>query len=204
MRAAVATADALGLLACATPEAWFTAALEQLPQLLIDHANCERKAAGTALSLMYRYTEVIPLQRRLSRLAREELRHFEQVLGVLARDGIAYRRLSPSRYAASLRHAVRTWEPARLIDSLIVGALIEARSCERFAGLAQRLAAGELQTFYGRLLSAEARHCQEYLALARQLDGSDLEPRIAVFRTHEQALILGNDPELRFHSGVPS
>jgi len=197
-------ADPTALLGCATPSAWFEAALDQLPTLLIDHANCEKKAAGTALSLLYRYADRASLLRRLSRIAREELRHFEQVLGALTRAGISYAHVPAGRYAAALRGRIRTWEPARLVDVLIVGALIEARSCERFAGLAERLPPGELQRLYRRLFSAEARHCQEYLGLARQVDSADLEPRLAVFRAYEQALILGRDPELRFHSGLPS
>ena len=156
---------ALKLLGCATPESWFDAACNDVPTLLIDHANCEKKAAGTALSLLYRYVDKPKLLRRMSRLAREELRHFEQVLAMLAALGITYEHLTPSRYARSMRALIRTSEPGRLIDTLIVGAIVEARSCERFAGLAT---ARRWPT--RRLLSAavrsEARHCEYYLELA--------------------------------------
>jgi tRNA 2-(methylsulfanyl)-N6-isopentenyladenosine37 hydroxylase len=199
-----AASDPVEFLSCTTPAAWFAAALEQLPVLLVDHANCEKKAAGAALSLMYRYIERGDLQRHLSRLAREELRHFEQVLGMLDRAGIAYAHLPPSRYAGALRQHVRTWEPARLVDTLIVAALIEARSCERFAGLADRLPTGALQRFYQRLVGAEARHFRDYLALARGVDHVGFEARVAVFRSRERELVLSGDSELRFHSGLPS
>ena len=120
------------VLDCATPGAWLDAAVERLELLLVDHAHCERKAASTALSLMYRYPGDSVLQERMSRLAREEQRHFEQVLGLLRERGWRFRKLHPSRYAAGLHREVRTAEPARRVDMLLVGALIEARSCERF------------------------------------------------------------------------
>ena len=122
-------------LPCPTPDAWVAVALrrEQESTLLIDHANCEKKAAATALALMNRYTDNSVLLNKMSRLAREELRHFEQVIKMMAMRDIAYAPLSASRYAQGLHKGVRRQEPGRLIDTLIVGALIEARSCERFA-----------------------------------------------------------------------
>jgi tRNA 2-(methylsulfanyl)-N6-isopentenyladenosine37 hydroxylase len=190
-------------LGCGTPQAWFDAALTQLPVLLVDHANCEKKAAGTALSLMYRHVERGDLLRCLARLAREELRHFEQVLDVLEQSHIAYVHLPPGRYAAALRRPIRTSEPARLVDTLIVAAFIEARSCERFAGLAARLSPGPLQRFYRRLVAAEARHFKDYLTFASRVGDADLEARVSLFRSRERELILSSDPELRFHSGAP-
>jgi tRNA-(ms[2]io[6]A)-hydroxylase len=197
-------ADALGFLGCATSPRWFDAALAQLPVLLVDHANCEKKAAGTALSLMYRYVDRVDLLKRLSRLAREELRHFEDVLDMLRRSNIGYVHLSPGRYAASLRRGIRGTEPGRLVDTLIVGAFIEARSCERFTGLAERLPEGPLQTLYRRLVDAEARHFADYLAMAREVGDAAFETRVDRFRAEEWALVTATDSQMRFHSGPPS
>ena len=198
-------AGAREFLRCATPQAWFAQALRQPDILLIDHAHCEKKAAATALSLVHRYVDRPRLLASLSRLAREELRHFEQVLEQLRRREIAFRPLSPSRYAAALRALVRTGEPGRLVDTLIVGAVIEARSCERFAGLADRLS-GELATFYGRLVAAEARHFELYLGWARQFAATETEvdARTRVFIDRDFELISTEDTEFRFHSGVPA
>ena len=190
-------------LPCATPKAWVDAALRDLPTLLVDHANCEKKAAATAMSLMHRHTENPVLLNKMSRLAREELRHFEQVMKVMQRRGIDYTLVTASRYAAGLRDLVRKKDPGRLVDTLLVGALIEARSCERFATLVPHLD-GELGEFYASLLKSESRHFQDYLKLAAdQADETELEARLQVFRAREQELIESADSEMRFHSGVP-
>ena len=186
-----------------TPGAWFDAALQQQPILLIDHANCEKKAAATAMNLMYRHTDKPELLAKMSQLAREELLHFEQVVELMEERGIDYVHLSPSRYASSLREHMRTHEPARLIDTLIVGAFVEARSCERFAAIAPSLD-DRIRRFYQSLLRSESRHYTDYLALARQYDGSDLAERIAFFAAEEAALVSTPDTEFRFHSGVPA
>jgi tRNA-(ms[2]io[6]A)-hydroxylase len=193
-------------LPCRTPRAWIDAAAlpENLGTLLVDHANCEKKAAATALNLMYRYVEHPALLHRLSRLAREELRHFEQVLAIMEARGIAYPQLSASRYAAGLREGVARDEPLRLVDTLLVGALIEARSCERFAALLPVLDDG-LARFYRSLLRSEARHFQDYLALAASVaPGIDLQARLQPLKAREAALICDADREFRFHSGVPA
>lgn len=191
-------------LGCPTPEGWITAALEQPTLLLTDHANCEKKAAGTALNLLFRYSEDSSLMDWLSRLAREELRHFEQVLAIMKRRRVPFRPLAAARYAGGLRGLARTHEPARLVDTLIAGAFIEARSCERFAALAPRLDA-ELGDFYSRLLSSEARHFRAYLSAAERAAGShDISARIAEFRVRERELIEAPDTEFRFHSGPPA
>ena len=135
---------------CSTPDSWLNAATQNIPTLLIDHANCEKKAASTALNLMYRYVERPELLLRLSKLAREELRHFEQVVTLMKELNLEYCQLSSSRYAGELRKSVRTHEPARLLDTLIISAIVEARSCERFASLAPLLE-GELSKFYSEL-----------------------------------------------------
>lgn len=189
-------------LLCQTPEGWLQEALQQRETLVIDHANCEKKAAGSALSLMYRYVDKPILLQKLSRLAREELRHFEQVLDIMQSQQIAYRHLSASRYAAELRKRIRPHEPARLVDTLIVGAVVEARSCERFKCLSA-LMQGPLGKLYSRLLASEARHFADYLSLARASSTETISDRVQLFLELDQKLILGSDTEFRFHSGVP-
>lgn len=185
-----------------TPAAWLAAAQCQPATLLVDHANCEKKAAGTALSLLYRYVDRGDLLDRLSRLAREELRHFEQVLVEMRRRDIAYHHLSPSRYAGELRRVVATHEPQRLVDTLIVGAVVEARSCERFALLVEADLHG-LGTFYQRLLASEARHFEDYLNLAQRYSDAPIDDKVAQVLALEAELISAPDTEFRFHSGPP-
>ena len=190
-------------LACPTPNAWVEWALDNLDILLIDHANCEKKAASTAINLLYRYVEHYTLLDRLSRLAREELRHFEQVTAIMKSRGMEYPQLSASRYAGELRKAVRTHEPGRLVDTLLTGAVIEARSCERFAALAPLLD-DQLSGFYNSLLKSESRHFVDYLRLAEQLSSrEEVEQRLPPLLELEQSLIEQPDTEFRFHSGVP-
>ena len=187
-------------LPCPTPARWIDNALANQDLLLIDHAHCEKKAASTALSLMYRYVDNVDLLNKMSRLAREELRHFEQVLAIMKKRGVVYGHLTPSRYAAGLRKEVRAEDPAKLVDVLIVGGIIEARSCERFAALAPHLD-DTLATFYNSLLKSEARHYQDYLVLARKAAGEPIEDRIDRFLALEKNLIEQPDEEFRFHSG---
>jgi tRNA-(ms[2]io[6]A)-hydroxylase len=192
-------------LRCATPDAWFDAALGQTELLLIDHANCEKKAAGTALSLLYRYVDRADLLDRLSRLAREELRHFEQVVELMRALDVDYVHVSASRYAGALRRQVRGTEPDRLIDTLLVSAIVEARSCERFAGLVSRFDTlnTDLARFYERLLESEARHFADYLELAEGYADAPIADRLAIMLDAERELIESPDPEFRFHSGAP-
>lgn len=188
---------------CETPMAWVQAAIEQQPLLLLDHANCEKKAASTALTLMYRYVGDFEMMHKMSRLAREELRHYEQVMAIMQKRGMSYDQITPCRYASELRKPVRTHEPGRYIDTLIVGAIIEARSCERFAKLAPHLD-DELRDFYLSLLKSESRHYEDYLNLAKKAaDGADISERITVFLALEKELIESPDNEFRFHSGIP-
>ncbi len=194
-----------GLLA-ATPAAWFDLACERWQELLIDHANCEKKAASTALSFIFTYADDGEFAERLSRLAREELRHFEQVQKLMRELGVAWKKLSPSRYAEGLRRSVRTHEPQRKLDFLICGALIEARSCERFMGLVPRLAS-PLGQFYGGLAASEARHTSLYRRLAdRHAAAHDLDftSRVAAIAAIEADLATSPDPQFRFHSGAPA
>jgi len=196
-----ALTDIQAFLPCATPDRWIENALENQSLMLIDHANCEKKAASTALSLINRYTSNFELLNKMSRLAREEMRHFEQVIALMKRRKIPYEHVSASRYAAGLRDLVRRDDPAKLIDVLIVGAFIEARSCERFALLAPHLDA-ELETFYLSLLKSEARHYQDYLTLAKTVAGEEsIEDRIDLIAQRERELIESADTQFRFHSG---
>lgn len=203
MSAAVDIAPIRDFLTCSTPRAWVEWALANQEILLVDHANCEKKAASTALNLMYRYVEHHKLLNKMSRLAREELRHFEQVIAIMKDRGVAYSQLTASRYAAGLRQLVRTHEPGRLVDTLLIGAIIEARSCERFAALAPELD-DELGAFYDSLLKSESRHFRDYLRLAEEVEpGEDIDRRLAVLLERERELIEAPDEEFRFHSGVP-
>lgn len=188
-------------LPCRTPDKWLENALNNQTIMLVDHANCEKKAASTALNLIYRYTDNFELLNKMSRLVREEMRHFEQVIKIMKHRNIPYQHISASRYAAGLREVVRKDDPGRLVDVLIVGAFIEARSCERFAKIAPHLD-NELKEFYLSLLKSEARHYQDYLALATKAAGNEsIEQRIAVIAMCEQKLIQEPDSEFRFHSG---
>jgi len=195
-----------GFLDTGTPEGWIEAATDRLPEMLLDHANCELKAASTALGFLYRYPDRPALAQRMSRLAREELRHYEQVRAIMEDMQIPFERLTASRYAGGLRDAVRSDEPYKLLDLLLIGALIEARSCERFARLAPRLPE-RLGRFYGGLLASEARHFEHYLAFARSecgLDDAEIDARLDELKALEASLITAPDPAFRFHSGPPA
>jgi len=196
------TKEVIGFLACETSESWVSKALNNQEILLIDHANCEKKAASSALNLIYRYVDNYELISKMSRLVREEMRHFEQVITIMKARGIEYYNIDASRYASGLRKKIRTHEPARLMDSLIVGAFIEARSCERFAKLAPFLD-DELKTFYLSLLKSEGRHFQDYLTLAKKIPDRSFDDRILIIREQEQLLIESSDDTFYFHSGCP-
>jgi tRNA-(ms[2]io[6]A)-hydroxylase len=189
-----------------TPEAWLSEACGRLPEMLLDHANCELKAASTALGFLYRYPDRAALAQRMSKLAREELRHFEQVRALMTEMEVPFQRLSASRYAGNLRDAARQAEPCKLLDLLLIGALIEARSCERFARLAPRLPE-KLGRFYAGLLASEARHFEHYIAFARSecdVGDAEIDARLDELRGIEAKLVSEPDPEFRFHSGRPA
>lgn len=154
------------------------------------------------MNLMFRYVDRTDLLIKMSQLAREELLHFEQVVTLMGKMNIEYQHLTASRYAAELRAPVRTHEPAKLVDTLIVGAFVEARSCERFAALIPSLE-GELQRFYRSLLKSEYRHYEDYLELAKLYSEEDISDRVNEFAELEKSLIEKPDPEFRFHSGAP-
>jgi len=192
------------LLLVPTPASWIQQACAQPETLLVDHANCEKKAASTALALMFAYAEDLDLTDKMSRLAREELRHYEQVAKLMRIMGIKPQRLSPGRYAERLRKLVSRSEPQRAMDLMISGAFIEARSCERFAALSGAIGAPLSDLFQG-LHDAEARHYRVYLALAERASRNvmPLQPRIQEFAALEAELITSHDPLFRFHSGSP-
>ena len=194
--------EAGGILLAATPAAWVEAACARWRQLLNDHAQCEKKAASSALALMFAYPQDARLAAQMSRLAREELRHFEQVQKLMTAQQVPFERQRPGRYAAGLRTALRTADPGRKLDLLLTGALIEARSCERFRLLAPRLPA-EVGSFYGQLARSEARHFEQYLELARQSAPAHWEGRLRELAAHEAQLATAPDTQLRFHSGPP-
>ena len=205
----VASIDAIvgeiqGFLRAPTPSAWVDHALGDLSTLLVDHANCEYKAAATGMSLITKYRQYPRLQRLMARLVREEMLHYEQVLMFMEKMGVEHRPLTASRYARSLRESIRTDENGRLVDLLVVGAIVEARSCERFAALWPHLP-NSLGRYYKSLLRSEGRHYQDYLTLAHEHgDAGEVAMRLDHFLTLDQTLIESPDQEFRFHSGVPA
>ncbi len=187
-----------------TPDAWVEEALRQQEVLLQDHRALEYKAAQTAMILMGRHMARAELVSRMSRLVREELVHMEQVTRIMKQRGIPLKTLSASRYAGGLRELLRANEPHRLIDTLVVGAFIEARSCARFAALAPHLDE-ELSRFYSGLLESEGRHYQGYLKLAYLYgEAADVDATIERVRETDNRLIREPDEQFRFHSGVPA
>ncbi|TQR73120.1 tRNA-(ms[2]io[6]A)-hydroxylase [Acinetobacter sp. RF14B] len=200
----------IGFLGCETPQAWLNEALNNLDILMQDHANCEKKAASTAMNLMFRYSFFVDLQVKLAQLVREEMLHYEQVLEFMSKRGQQWIGLSAGRYAGGLRKEIRTYEPEALIDVLIIGAFVEARSCERFYALAP-LVDEELGRYYRYLLKSESRHYEDYLALAMDVAKTakwknpeeNIQSRIEHIREVEKNLILSPDELFRFHSGVP-
>lgn len=190
-------------LLCPTPNSWIEQAKQKGNKsiLLIDHANCEKKAAFTALNLLVRYTEFEDLQHKLSRLAREELRHFEQVAAIMKKRNIKYVFLEAAHYAQRLRKHLRKPEAERMVDILIIGAFIEARSCERFFRVAPYVD-DELSKFYLSLLKSESRHYQDYLKLAEKYSPTPIDDRVTFFAQIEKEAILTPDKNFRFHSGA--
>lgn len=199
----IATTEHATVLLARTPSRWYEVARERWRELLVDHANCEKKAASTALSFMFTYADDMALADRLSRLAREELRHFEQVQKHMRELNVSFVRMAPSRYAEGLRRTLHNHEPHRLLDLLLCGALIEARSCERFIELANVLEA-PLAQFYGGLAQSESRHQLLYLRLAEQRAGElDWRARLQELAAIEAELATSPDAQFRFHSGSP-
>ncbi len=195
-------APILDFLHCRTPDLWVEAALEDLDTILIDHATNELKAAQQAMTLMARNPLNMDIQNKMSRLAREELVHFEQVLKILKKRGIEFRTMKASSYAFNMAKHIRADNKGKLTDALIVGSIIEARSCERFEKIAGHLDA-ELQKFYLSLLKSESRHFQDYLDLAQKYSEESIEERVQFFLKIDKKSMLEPDPMLRLHSGMP-
>jgi tRNA-(ms[2]io[6]A)-hydroxylase len=177
-----------------TSPGWVRQAIARPDLLLIDHAHCERKAAGVALQLMFRYPSDGELGERLSPLAREELAHFERVLVLMRRRHIAPRALQAPAYGAALKAQARRQEPARLLDSLLISGLIEARSHERMALLAVHSPDQELRELYGDLLASEARHFGLYWLLCEARFGREatVERLEQLARAEWEALVPGD------------
>jgi tRNA 2-(methylsulfanyl)-N6-isopentenyladenosine37 hydroxylase len=180
----------------ATRDTWVVGALAALPQVLVDHAHCERKAAQTALKLMARYTDRPSVQTQLSRLAREELVHFERVLRELAARDIPFGPQSSGGYAAALFAEVES--PG---DELLCSALIEARSHERFVRLAEAVPDPGLKALYEDLLEAEERHGQLYLELHADLCGAVSATRLEWLCAAEDEIVHRPRQPVRMHSG---
>ena len=139
-----------------TADRWFAQVDEGLEEILIDHAHCEKKAAGVAMNLLFAYVDNTNLARAMTEIVNEELEHFQLVLDLLERRGIPFRKLAPSHYGPRLHELIRKGEPDRAVDRLLVAGLIEARSCERFSLLKDHVQDEELAAFYGGLFESEA------------------------------------------------
>jgi tRNA-(ms[2]io[6]A)-hydroxylase len=181
-------------------EAWLARAVASIDDVLLDHAHCERKAAGTALQMLNRYPDHRSLLVPLSELAREELAHFELVLSVIRARGGEFRSMKASPYASELMKIVRRQEPEQLLDVLMCSALIEARSCERMQLLAERLDEPSLQQLYRGLLASEARHHTLYVDLAREYFAPEaVRTRLDQVAEHEACVIAAAPPWPRMH-----
>ncbi|MEZ4218587.1 MAG: tRNA isopentenyl-2-thiomethyl-A-37 hydroxylase MiaE [Myxococcota bacterium] len=190
-------------LASETPPEWAARAVGSIDDVLLDHAHCERKAAGAAVRMLFRYPEQRFLQEPLSRLAREELVHFERVLGELDRRGVRFARQKPSAYGGRLHALVRASDPERLVDLLLISALIEARSCERFRLLADALADDPLGALYRDLVASEARHHRAYAKLAESAAGGAAEEvaaRLRELASAEAEIVGAPSRAVRLHS----
>jgi tRNA 2-(methylsulfanyl)-N6-isopentenyladenosine37 hydroxylase len=180
---------------------WLAQVDAHLDEILIDHAHCEKKAAGVAMNLLFSYVDHVPLARAMTEIVNEELAHFHLVLDLLERRGIRFRKLSPSSYGQRLHAVVRKEEPARAVDRLLVAGLIEARSCERFAVLRDHVDDAELREFYGSLFESEARHHATYVRLACEVAPEEtVRERLHWLAAEEAAIIAQGDPVARMHS----
>ncbi len=185
-----------------TPPDWLARVQEHLDEVLIDHAHCEKKAAGTAMNLIFAYVDRVELVRRLSEIVSEELAHFHLVLDLLEERGVRFRRLPPSGYGRRLNELVRKDEPGKAIDRLLVAALIEARSCERFALLRDGVGDRQLGAFYGSLFESEARHHATYVQMAGLFGREDaVHRRLDELAAAEAEIVAAEIEPVRMHSG---
>ncbi len=184
-----------------TDARWLAQVDAHLDEVLIDHAHCEKKAAGTALNLIFHYVEHAELCREMTEIVNEELEHFHMVLDLLAKRGVPFRRLKPSQYGRKLNDLVSKQEPQRAVDRLLVAGLIEARSCERFHALAEHVDDQELADFYGGLFESEARHHTTYTRLARHYGSEEaVAARLDELAAAEAAIISVGEELPRMHS----
>lgn len=184
-----------------SPARWLEQVRSHLNEILIDHAHCEKKAAGTAMNLMFAYVENDELCREMTEIVREELEHFQLVRDLLARRGVRFRRLTPSQYGRRLNDLVRKLEPARAVDRLLVAGLIEARSCERFDLLRRHVPDAELAAFYDSLFESEARHHSTYVRLAKHFaPDAEVHRRLDELAAAEARIIDEGEPLPRMHS----
>lgn len=195
-------APVLDYLLCRTPDEWVEAALKFPEVILIDHAANELKAAQSAMTLMSKNPHKLDVLEKMSRLAREELVHFEQVMKLLKQRGIKYQALKASPYASKMAKYMRKTNEEILIDNLIIGSIIEARSCERFEKIAGHLDE-ELEKFYLSLLKSESRHFKDYLTLAQKYSKEPIDERVQFFLEVERDAIMEPDNLMRLHSGMP-
>jgi tRNA-(ms[2]io[6]A)-hydroxylase len=188
-------------LASETPVEWLDGAIEHLDEILVDHAHCEKKAAGAAMKLLFAYPHHHFMLIPLAELAREELEHFQVVLGLLDELEIPYKAQTPSPYGGRLHALVRRDEPQRAIDVLLVAALIEARSCERFKLLAGAAPDARVATLFERLLASEARHHGVYVELARALGSTgEVDARLAELARAEAEILAEPASSYRLHT----
>ncbi len=186
-----------------TSARWLQQVEEGLDEVLIDHAHCEKKAAGTAMNLMFAYIENIGLCREMTEIVNEELEHFHLVIEILQRRGVRFRRLRPSTYGRKLNDLARKQEPGKAVDRLLVAGLIEARSCERFHVLAEHIRSREpeLAEFYASLFESEARHHTTYIRLAKDFaPEEDVMRRLDELAALEAEILEVGDDMARMHS----
>ncbi|BAW95531.1 tRNA-(MS[2]IO[6]A)-hydroxylase [[Synechococcus] sp. NIES-970] len=180
---------------------WIELALANLDTILLDHSHCERKAAGVALNMMFRYPSAVALVKALTAIAKEELEHFELVNQWLERKNIPLAPLNAPPYGGQLRKLIRPQEPDRLLDSLLISALIEARSHERLGLLGEHCPEPDLAKFYRGLMASEARHYGAYWVLATTYYNQDLvNQRLEELAIAESEILATLHPEPRIHS----
>lgn len=180
---------------------WLKMVEQNLDEILIDHAHCEKKAAGCAMNLIFAYVDNEELCRELSEIVNEELEHFIMVLDLLKKRGIPFRRQKPGSYGRQLNDLVRKSEPKRAIDRLLVASLIEARSCERFDLLRRHVQDPELADFYDSLFESEARHHTTYVRMARYYGSEEsVRRRLEELSALETEIVNRGDPLPRMHS----
>ena len=196
-----ATIAKIKILQQPTKSAWIEQVIANLDTILLDHSHCERKAAGVAINMMFRYPAHQKLVRQLTAIAQEELEHFEQVNQWLEKRHIPLAPLNSPPYFSRLKSQIRHSEPDRLIDSLLISAIIEARSHERLGLIGENCPEPELAKFYRGLMASEARHYGIYWVLAEHYsDRITVEHRLAELGEYESSILATLHHEPRVHS----